>query len=294
MQDDKFSLSAMSVASIRAVESYRSEKDRLFEDPFALHFLKPGWRLILHMLRLPIIGTSFLALRERQFPGTLGGIICRTRFIDDALRDALKEGINQVVILGAGFDSRAYRIPRIDKARVFEVDHPTAQAWKRTCLEKIMGTLPPNVIFVPIDFKNQDLGTALAAAGFRTDVQSFFIWEGVTQYIGKEAVDKTFQFVKSTAPGSRIVFTYIPQGIINSTVEAGRKVTSVARSQGMPWIFGIDPDNLDQYLSERGFVLMEEVGASDYQEHYLNPIHRYMNVFEIEKTVVAQVASENR
>ncbi|MBU7047918.1 MAG: hypothetical protein HXS54_15885 [Theionarchaea archaeon] len=73
MKDDKFSLSAMSVASIRAVESYRSEKDRLFEDPFALHFLKPGWRFVLHMLRLPIIGTSFLALRERQFPGTLGG-----------------------------------------------------------------------------------------------------------------------------------------------------------------------------------------------------------------------------
>ncbi|MBU7018955.1 MAG: SAM-dependent methyltransferase [Theionarchaea archaeon] len=290
MKDDKFSLSAMSVASIRVVESYRSEEDRLFDDRFALHFLKPVWQLILHILRLPVIGTSFLALRERQFPGTLGGIICRTRFIDDALRDALEEGISQVVILGAGFDSRAYRIPGIDTVRVFEVDHSAAQAWKKARLREIMGSLPPHVTFVPMDFKKQDLGKELAKAGFRTDVQTFIIWEGVTQYIGKEAVDQTFQYVKRITSGRKIVFTYILQEVIDGTAEGAQKVTSLARSQGMPWIFGIDPSNLNQYLSERGFALQEEVGASEYQNRYLDPIHRHMKIFEIERTVIAQVS----
>ena len=290
MKDDKFTLSAMSVASIRTIESYRSEKDRLFEDRFALHFLRPVWRLILHLLRLPLIGTAFLALRERQFPGIMGAIICRTRFIDDALRDALEEGFCQFVILGAGFDSRAYRIPGIDRTHVFEVDHPTPQTWKQARLEEIMGTLPPHVIFVPMDFKKQNLGEELARAGFKPGMQTFFIWEGVTQYIGKEAVDETFHFVRCTAPGSKIVFTYILQAVINGTVEGAHRMASVARNQGMPWIFGIDPKNLDQYLSERGFVLQEEVGASEYQERYLEPIHRRMEVIKTEKTVIAQVA----
>lgn len=285
-------LSAIGVASIRAVESFR-KKDRLFEDRFAIGFMSPVWRVVVELLRLPVIGTFILALREMQWPGTMGGLMCRTRYIDDALRDALKEGVNQVVILGAGFDTRAYRIPGIDTVRVFEVDHPAVLAWKKTCLKRMVGMLPPHVVFVPIDFDQQDLSEEMAAAGFRTGVKTFFILEGVTQYITAEAVDATFRYVSRVAvPGSKIVFTYVHRGIIDgsATFENAQKWISVTQRHGVPWIFGIDPAELAQFLSARGFELIEQVGASEYQARYLAPLGRQLPVFEIEKTVLAQIA----
>lgn len=289
--NDSLVLSAMGAAALRAIESYRSEKERLFEDRFARGFMTPFWRGIIEVMRLPVIGTALLALRERQVPGTVGGIICRTRFIDDALRDALLKSLDQVVILGAGFDSRPYRIPDIGEVRVFEVDHPVVQAQKQTYLQQMLGMLPPHVVFVPIDFDEQDLEGEMAAAGFRTGCRTFFIWEGVTQYITSEAVNATLRYVSRTATsGSKIVFTYVHRGVIEGRFEDAHKWMSAAQRAGVPWIFGLDPAEVAQYLSTRGLEIVDHVGASEYQERYLNPIGRQMNVFDIEKTVLAQVA----
>jgi methyltransferase (TIGR00027 family) len=288
--NNRLILAATGAAALRAIESYRHKKDRLFEDRLARGFLKPFWRGIVELMRLPLIGTALLAIRERQVPGTIGGIICRTRYIDDALNDALTEHLDQVVILGAGFDTRAYRIPGIDETRVFEVDHPTTQAWKQTCLNRMFGTFPPHVVFVPIDFDQQDLAVEMEAAGFRTGAQTFYIWEGVTQYITAEAVDATVRYVATAAPGSRIVFTYIQHGVIDGRLEGAQQWVPMTRRYGTPWIFGLDPEELAQYLSARGLDLVEQVGASEYQERYLNPLGRHIAVFNIEKTALAQVA----
>ena len=287
MDHDRLTLSAMAAASIRAVESYR--KDRLFTDRFARGFMKPSWRILVDILRLPLVGAGFLAVRERQFPGTMGGLICRTRYIDDTLSTALKEGLDQVVILGAGFDSRACRIPGIKTVHVFEVDHPAPQAWKKKCLKKMLGTLPSHITFVPIDFDQQSLSDEMAAAKFTTNARTFFIWEGVTQYITAEAVDATFQYVKCAGPKSKIVFTYIRRDIIDGTYKDAQKWKSITQQAGVPWIFGIDPGELDTYLAERGFTLVDHVGASLYQERYLNPLGRHLPVFEVEKTALAHI-----
>lgn len=99
-------LSAAAPAIIRVIESYRPEKESLFDDRFTRGLLPPLFRVIFDLLRVPLLGTAVLAIRERQWPGLMGNIICRTRFIDDALRDALGEGLDQVVILGAGLDMK--------------------------------------------------------------------------------------------------------------------------------------------------------------------------------------------
>jgi methyltransferase (TIGR00027 family) len=173
------------------------------------------------------------------------------------------------------------------------VDHPATQVFKRKRLTRMLGTLPSHVVFVPIDFDHQDLGVAMAAAAFRTGVRTFFIWEGVTQYITAEAVDATLSYVSRTAsPGSRIVFTYIHRGVTDNSVPfpGADKLTSAARTLGAPWITGFYPDELPGYLATRGLTIVEHVGASDYQARYLNPLSRRLNVFEIERVVLAEVS----
>jgi methyltransferase (TIGR00027 family) len=255
-------------------------------------FLPLKHRVIVRLLQVPVLGAALLAKRERQIPGIMGNLLCRTRFIDDTFRDAVAEGFEQVAILGAGFDSRAYRIPGTSRIRVFEVDHPATQAWKRDRIERMHNELASHVTFVPIDFERQELGEVMAAAGFRTGARTFFIWEGVTQYIAAEAVDSTLRYVShAAAPGSRIVFTYIHRGLIDgsATMQGAQKLLSELERQGEPWIFGIDPAELPGYLAARGLKLVEDVGAADYRKRYLDPIGRGMDIFEGERVAVAEV-----
>jgi len=286
------SRTACGTAVGRAIESYRAEKDRLFEDCFAMGFLPVKYRAIVRLLQVPVLGAALLAMRERQVPGIMGNLLCRTRFIDDTFRDTVARGFEQVVILGAGFDSRAYRIPGTSRIRVFEVDHPATQDLKRERIERMHNELASHVTFVPIDFERQELGEVIAAAGFRTGAKTFFIWEGVTQYIAAEAVDSTFRYVSHAgALGSRIVFTYIHRGLIDGSVrmEGAQKLISELERQGEPWGFGIDPAELSQYLAARGLKLVEDVGARDYRTRYLDPIGRAMDIFEGERVAVAEV-----
>ncbi len=293
MTDDRkpcgVSRTAQGAAAVRALESYRPKEDRLFEDRLARGFVGLG---ILGLLRSPGIGAGILRMRERQFPGARGGLLCRTRFIDDLVTDALAESFDQVVILGAGADTRAYRVPGIERTRVLEVDHPGTQRWKKVRLMRMLGRLPAHVVFVPIDFDRQELDAAMATADFRDGARTFFIWEGVTQYITAEAVDATFRYIShASAAGSRIVFTYIHRGIIDGSAifEGVQKLMSKLQRLGEPWIFGLEPTELAQYLAERGLEVVEHVGASDYRERYLNPLGRHMNIFEGERAVLAQV-----
>jgi methyltransferase (TIGR00027 family) len=289
------SRTAQAAAASRAIESLLPPEERLFEDPFALAFVKnPLWRAILALMRSPRIRDALLAVRDRQFPGALGNLMCRTRYIDEALRRALEDGFDRVVILGAGCDSRAYRIPGIDRARVFEVDMPATLAWKQEAVRRALGALPPHVTFVPIDFDRQSLADEMAAAGFLEGARTFFVWEGVTQYITAQAVDATFHYVShAAARGSRIVFTFIRRGIIDGApgFEEYQRYVALTRRFGSPWITGFDPAEMVDYLAAHGLALVEQVGALDYQVRYLDPIGRRLNVFEGELTALARVVT---
>jgi methyltransferase (TIGR00027 family) len=225
-------------------------------------------------------------------PGSLGGILCRACYIDDVLTRSLAEGLDQVVILGAGFDTRPYRIPGMDQVQVFEVDLPGSVNLKQARLEKVLGAVPGHVTFVGMDFDQQNLADMLGAAGFQEGKRTFFIWEGVTQYITAEAVKDTLEFVSSVSGvGSAIVFTYVPRGIIDGSdrPEWMGPFLSFAEKIGSAMIFGIDQAELEGYLSDRGLRLVEDVGAAEYQELYLKPIGRELNVSEIERAAFAEV-----
>ena len=287
------SKTAEAAALCRAIESSRRGADRLFYDPLARGFLRPGLRVALHIMRLPGVAPAVLSLQEHRFPGVLGSIQCRTRFIDDALQDALRAGAKQVVILGAGFDSRPYRMAEMCGVRVFEVDRAELFEVKHACLKRMLGDLPPHVTFVAIDFARDELSETLARAGFRPDRRTFIIWEGVSQYLTSQAIDTVWSFVRAATVGSRIVFTYIDRTVIEGALrrEADRRVIEFADRGGEPWITGFDPVKLADGLSDRGLAVVEHVGAADYQSRYLDPSGRHLPIYDAERVVVAEVVT---
>jgi len=286
------SFAGMATAATRVIELYVPEKQRLFDDPYALSLLPAGWQILLRLAYLPGLRQVLLSLRERRMPGSLGAILCRTRYIDDVLKRSLAAGLEQVAIFGAGFDSRAYRIDGMDQVHVFEIDLPGSIAMKQKRLGKVLGRLPKFVTYIGLDFDHQSFEAALREAGFRPDRTTLFIWEGVTQYLTAEAVDDTLRTVASSAAqGSAIVFTYVRRGLIDGSErpEWFQPLLSIASRLGSPMVFGLKPDDLEPYLVERGFELCEDVGAADYQRRYLQPLGRQLNVFDGERAAYAAV-----
>jgi methyltransferase (TIGR00027 family) len=286
------SFAGVATSATRVIEMYQPEDKKLFDDPLAYKLLPFGWRLFLRLAYLPGLRSLVLSLREQRMPGSLGGILCRTRYIDDVLKRSLEQGLDQVVILGAGFDTRAYRIPGVDPVRVFEVDLPGTREAKQARLEKVLGAVPENVTLVGMDFDRQKLDDMLSAAGFQKGRRTLFVWEGVTQYITEQAVNDTLEFVsRISGVGSAIVFTYVHRGLIDGTDRPQwiGPFLSFARRVGSPMIFGLDQAGLEQYLSDRGLELVDDVGSADYQELYLKPLGRELNVFDGERVALAKV-----
>jgi len=135
-------------------------------------------------------------------------IAVRTRFAEDALAAAVERGVRQLVVLGAGLDTYAYRGVMRERLRVFEVDHPATQAWKRQRLAEAAIPVPSRLTFAPIDFERETLAAGLDAAGFDPAQQTFFTWLGVVPYLTEEAVWSTLGFIASLPNGAHVVFDY--------------------------------------------------------------------------------------
>ncbi len=271
------SRTAAYVALFRAMETRLPPQRRLFEDPYAEAFLDARLRGALAMARVPLSGGLVAGYIDRRWPGARVAVLVRTRFIDEATEAALAEGAGQVVILGSGFDARAYRLGSARRARVFEVDEPATLAAKRARIEGRLGAMPDHVSLVAMDFERDDLAERLAAAGFAAGEPTFFIWEGVTGYLSAEAVDATLrQLAALGAPGSRVVFTYLEAGpLAGRGGEEGAGATiEVVRRAGEPFRFGLDPAELPAYLAERGFELLEQASSAELAARYLHPLGR--------------------
>jgi methyltransferase (TIGR00027 family) len=292
MKEGRPSWTAELMAFFRAHESVRPAFTRLFTDPYAPAFLSTPLRTALTLARLPGGIRAVQGIIERRWGGPLGAAVCRTRFIDDALESEVTAGIEQVVILGAGFDCRAYRLPLLAGTRVFEVDHPLTQSMKRARLAPRLGVIPPHVVYVPVDFARNNLAASMDTAGFRPTARTFFLWEGVTNYLTDEAVDATLRWVaRAGSAGSTLLFTYIHRGMLDGSLrfdgaEASRR--TVERS-GEPYTFGLDPGEVAAYLRQRGLELVEDVAAPEYRTRYLEPLGRAMKIWEFYRAAVTRV-----
>ncbi|MBI5505927.1 MAG: SAM-dependent methyltransferase [Deltaproteobacteria bacterium] len=265
------SRTAQFMALFRALESCRPATQRLFCDPYATLFLPPSLRLAVWVASLPLVGALVPWFIDRRWPGARSSGAARTRLIDDEVGAALRRGIAQVVLLGAGFDARAHRLPGIERARVFEVDRSATMGAKLAALRSRMERLPDHVVPVEVDFERNDLQQALAAAGFRREVPAMVVWEGVTNYLTAEAVDATLRAIAElTARGSRLLFTYVHRGVLDGSTsfDQTRRLSATLRRVGEPWRFGLDPAEVGAYLAARGFELLADQGAREYRARY--------------------------
>lgn len=197
----------------------------------------------------------------------------RTKHIDEMLKQALKRGVKQVVILGAGYDSRAYRFPDVPKdVRFFEVDLPATQEEKKARVKKILGAIPRQVMYVPIDFNTQTLKDVLTKAGYDRTKKTLFIWEGVTMYLDAQGVDNTLGFIaRESAPGSSVIFDYLLQSVVDGTSDdfsCKRGAKKVARL-GEPWLYGIKEGGARDFLHKRGLLLLSDLGPDELEALYL-------------------------
>ncbi len=180
MRPNQSSFTAMATAAERAIEMEKPADERICSDLLARAFL-PGWY---YSFMKRVTATNYA---EKRAAGDLGFIVARCRYMDDLLSESLDGGIQQLVILGAGFDSRAYRFNRLKKGvKVFEVDHPATQKNKLKKLARILGPggLPGYVTFVPVDFTREPLAKRLSDYGYAEQLKTLFLWEGVTTYLG--------------------------------------------------------------------------------------------------------------
>jgi methyltransferase (TIGR00027 family) len=279
MHRTQHSRTAEYMALFRALETARGREKRLFDDPWAALFLRPSLQTVAALARIRGIGRVIDRYIDRRWPGGRTSGIARTRYIDDMLIGALKEGFGQIVILGAGFDCRAYRLPETKAARVFEVDHPNTSRLKQDRLRAALGTLPGHVSYVMLDFNTQSLTDTLRASGFDRNRPAFFVWEGVTAYLEADAVDATFRFVASAAPGSEVIFTYVEKRAIGPDAKfaGAERLRRTLRNAEEAWKFGFCPDALPAYLTARGLKLVSDLDATAYRALYMGdqPIRGY-------------------
>lgn len=240
------SRTAEHVALFRALETKR--QDRLFADDYATRFLPARYRWLVRAATLPPVGRGIARLIDRRYPGgPRMSAVARTRLIDDLLAAAKPE---QVLLLGAGYDSRAHRIPGIPTT--YEVDHPATQRAKRRHIAD-----RPHVHYIAVDLNECRLADALADLPRK---RTAVIWEGVTNYLTEAAVDATLRdLAAATAPGSTLILTYVDRAALHDDTAWHQGVARV----GEPWTFGFDPARVADYLATRGFDLEGDVSTRD-------------------------------
>ncbi len=258
---------AEGIAMQRFAESSKSKDERICYDPYAVHFINP--QIIEYGIKHPKEAQAKVDQMEKLFPGLSSSIIIRVRYFDDYIEKLVNDGLEQLVILGAGYDTRAYRITRLNQVTVFEVDHPNTQSFKIEKINQILKSTPDNVFYVPVDFETEDIGPKLFEYGYDPLKKTLFIMEGLIMYIPEESVLNTLKFIQNNSgKGSAIIFDYYPRSVIDGTCkqEMGHNIRNFVKDQSEPLQFGIEDGKLEEFLSNRGFKNIHNVSSDEYKK----------------------------
>jgi len=270
-----------------AIEQYFPGRQRIITDELAYSVLPFGARALVWAMRPPPARNWMVRATERAFPGLWSGIMCRKRYIDDALIAASQE-IDTVVNLGAGFDTRAYRLPSLAEIPVWEVDQAANIKSKQDRLRQGFGRLPENVTLVSIDFDQETLGPALVSRGYTEHKRTFFIWEAVTQYLTETGIGATLEFLATAPHGSRLAFTYVLKDFLDGENLYGQERLHERYVKSNIWLFGLDPRNVSDFLDPYGWRVTEHLGCQELAERYVKPTGRGLTCSPIERIVYAE------
>lgn len=271
VEEGKPSWTAENVASFRAIAALDPDEKVRNPDYLAARFIsREYWSTV------PGLSLDYSSSRKTIAEWRVSGyfyVNARTRYIDSLLEEAIRNGARQIVILGAGYDSRAYRFHRqYPDVAFFEVDLPDTQKRKKRLVTEILGHAPLWVHYTPIDFNKETLNQVLFQAGYKKDLKTFFLWEGVTMYVDAAGVDDTLRFIaEGAAPGSTLVFDYVLRPVVEGDYRfyGSRTTTVLVAEHGEPFVFGIDEGGSGSYLNRRGLALISDIGHRELTERWL-------------------------
>jgi methyltransferase (TIGR00027 family) len=263
------SKTAMGTTLFRAMANYDFSSNKFGSDNLAQYFLPTHYQILLKTQR-------FRKRMIHRFPsGMYEFFVARTQHFDNLFVEALKKSIPQIVLLGAGYDTRAYRFERQNtNTKVFEVDITTTQSRKIDLLRKAKIFFTDNIKFVSIDFNKDSLESVLSNAGFDTNKQALFLWEGVTYYLEPDSIDKSLESIKKIShAGSSLAFDYliqIPPEDVHKYYGMQAVQKFMARnSPNEKAKFLLEEGKIDSFLRQRGFDIVDHLNNSEIEEKYL-------------------------
>ena len=288
---------AQGVAKQRLIETLAKPDKRIISDSYAHRFVMGAGVIKLMGHKLSVWVTRMFA------PGFHEHLISRTRFIDDLIKDSAVGGVEQYVILGAGYDTRAHRLELPSSLKIFEVDQPEVQARKRSKLPKELPN-SENVTYVSVDFNHQSLSEQLFSAGFDQSKSTVFTLEGVSQYVTKEAISSTIKELAALSPKTSSTFfiSYVdklldedPEACFGkgypNAVKRAETIKHLAAKVGEPWISLYTAEEIEGLLSQNGFSLIENKSLADLNSVYFTPVGRTLpenQIFNLEHFVIAK------
>jgi methyltransferase (TIGR00027 family) len=272
-----------------ALDQHYPETERIIHDDLAYRILPLSARTSVWLKRRIMSLDSMVRWMEKRIPGMWGGFLVRKRYIDEKVVEGVGSGIEAVVNLGAGFDTRAYRLPALADVPVWEVDQWENINTKRGRLRKVLGEVPSQVTLVPIDFDREELGAVLGSYGYAVASKTFFIWEAVTQYLTEAGIEATFGFLSKAAVGSQLAFTYIRKDFIDGKASYGAEyLYKMMVLKDKSFLYGLDPEDVAAFLGDRGWRVLEHLGYDDLAERYVKPTGRQLLSTPLERMVYAE------
>ncbi|HTY92730.1 MAG TPA: class I SAM-dependent methyltransferase [Steroidobacteraceae bacterium] len=284
VKDDFPSRTAYGVAMSRAAHQIL-DSPRVLDDPVALAIMGP--KAAGAIRAAPRRFDHRFARQLRAF------LVARSRLAEDALGEAVARGVRQYVVLGAGLDTFAFRNPHAAAGlRVFEVDHPATQEWKRSLISQAHLKPPGPLVYVPVDFEREQLDARLAANGFRADEPAFFSWLGVTMYLSREAIAGTLGFVaRCSVSRSGIVFDYLvapPRWALLRRWGLALLMRHLAAA-GEPWRTFLEPASLHRELTQLGFATVRDFGAEEINARYFEGAGAHLRAGGSARVVLARI-----
>jgi methyltransferase (TIGR00027 family) len=260
--------SAETLAALRAAAAKEHALAVRCEDGLAKHFLGVKFTLLSSIRPQALLR----GVANAMAPGSYCYAIVRTRHFDETLLAEIRAGVQQVVLLGAGYDSRPFRFREaLAGATIFEVDHPGTQERKRRILRRVIDQSPANLRYIPVDFRRESFQQALQANGFARGKRTLFLWEGVSYYLAQPVVEEVLDFVGDCAAGSSIVFDYAIKAFVNGdhSTYGGEKFARWLRKVGEPFLFGLDASETPGFLAGRRLQVVHDLSPEELRETYL-------------------------
>ena len=210
---------------------------------------------------------------RKEVPGTYEYMTARTKHYDNLFRQALIENIPQIVLLGAGYDTRTIRFKdHIKDTKIFELDTPIIQQQKKNYLNKSKIEVPDQLTNVPINFNKESMADLLPKAGYNSALQTFFLWEGVTYYLTEATIKDTLSYIKVfSGPATNVAFDYFLKGAISGDegLYGAMEIHREVRKSGEPFHFGLDEGEINSFLSENGFDIISHYSPEEFEKAYL-------------------------